>query len=216
MLPLDDPRWAALPDAYLTSGLPGLLRQLLEEAPHADPLGEGWEDWWERGGSGGRVWSLILHQGTVYPATIAAFPHLVRAVASLPPGHRAPWLSGLAELEAMRAVGTLHDPDGVVDAALEEAYHAALQAVVPLAVETLATHGRWPGGEVGTASMLALLAFARGDRRLGFVLARWWPYALVGTDREPVPLATLEQYEELTGKSTGDPWTFGVEEEGRV
>ncbi|QLG13266.1 hypothetical protein HLB42_20225 (plasmid) [Deinococcus sp. D7000] len=162
------------------------------------------------------MWSLILHQGTVYPATIAAFPHLVRAVASLPPGHRAPWFSGLAELEAMRAVGTLHDPDGVVDAALEEAYHAALQAVVPLAVETLTTHGRWPGGDVGTASTLALLAFARGDRRLGFMLARWWPYALVGTDREPVPLAALEQYEELTGTNTGGPWTCVVNEDGHV
>lgn len=212
MLPLDDLRWATLPDAYLTSDLPRLLQQLLDEAPHFEHSGKTWDHWWERPETGGQVWSLILHQGTVYPATIAAFPHLVRAVASLPPGQRASWLGALAELEAMRVVGTLHDPDGAVDATLEEAYHAALQYVVPLAVETLATPGRLPDGDVGTASVLALLAFARGDRRLGFVLSRWWPYAQVDTGSEPVPLAALAQYQEWTGTSSGGPWSSSADE----
>ncbi len=113
----------------------------------------------------------------------------------------------------MRVVGTLHDPDGMVDITLKEAYQAALQAVVPLAVETLNTQGRFPEGDVGTASVLALLAFARRDQPLGFVLSRWWPYAQVNTDSDPVPLAALAQYEEWTETSSGGPWSSSADQE---
>lgn len=71
MLPLDDARWSALSDAYgASSGIPILLAQ-------AEKLPEG---------TGGNVepyfslWSALCHQGDVYSASYAAFPHLVRIV----------------------------------------------------------------------------------------------------------------------------------------
>jgi len=71
MLPLDDPRWSKIDDAYgPASKIPHLLRDL-EKLPaiedfHAEPYHS--------------LWSALCHQGDVYPASYAAVPHLIRIV----------------------------------------------------------------------------------------------------------------------------------------
>ena len=75
MLSLDDPRWTTLQNAYgESSGIPKLIRQA-EGLP-------------EDGGSDAEpynsLWSALCHQGSVYPASYAALPHLVRIVEQNP------------------------------------------------------------------------------------------------------------------------------------
>ncbi len=71
MLPLDDPHWCELSDAYgPSSGIPKLLADaeaLAEETDHnTEPYFS--------------LWSALCHQGDVYSASYAALPHLVRII----------------------------------------------------------------------------------------------------------------------------------------
>jgi hypothetical protein len=76
MLPLDSPRWKELRHAYGSAEhVPALLRALAAEAtPHysGDPAQarENPTPWEE-------VYSSLCHQGSIYSATYAAFPHIV-------------------------------------------------------------------------------------------------------------------------------------------
>ncbi len=69
MLSLDSHRWTDLSQAYGTAGdIPGLIKAIAESDPaemrkHPTP----WKE----------VWNSLWHQGSVYPATYAAVPHLV-------------------------------------------------------------------------------------------------------------------------------------------
>jgi hypothetical protein len=72
-LPLDSPRWSELDHAYgKAAGIPALLRHL-ESFPPSSPDDEPWFS----------LWSALAHQGDVYPASFAAVPHVVRALAAL-------------------------------------------------------------------------------------------------------------------------------------
>lgn len=74
MLSLDSPRWSELRHAYgPASDTPGLLQQL---ALVPESGGET-EPWFA-------LWSSLAHQGDVYPATFAAVPYVVQALASAP------------------------------------------------------------------------------------------------------------------------------------
>ena len=73
-LPLDSPRWAELDHAYgKAHDTPALLAQL-EAFPSSLDNAEPWYS----------LWSSLAHQGDVYPASFAAVPHVVRALAIAP------------------------------------------------------------------------------------------------------------------------------------
>lgn len=74
MLSLDDPRWSELQHAYgFASDIPGLLRQLTD-TPSSENDKEPWIS----------LWSALAHQDDVYPASFAAVPHVIAALASSP------------------------------------------------------------------------------------------------------------------------------------
>ncbi len=75
MLALDDPRWGELRQAYgPADGIPEILRTL----ERGDSVSGGAEDVWDD------IWSSLCHQGTVYTASYAAVPHIVRIGAAVP------------------------------------------------------------------------------------------------------------------------------------
>jgi hypothetical protein len=88
MLDLHSARWHDLEHAYGSAGdIPDLLRQLPTAAVRS-PDGER-EPWFT-------LWSALCHQGDVYPASFAAFPHIIAAAQLDAPGPEAettrPWL----------------------------------------------------------------------------------------------------------------------------
>lgn len=197
MLSLDDPRWETLYSCYGEKSVPGLLQQLMVASLplSREPRPTLWDD----------LLSELEHQATLYPVTIAAMPYLVRLAARVEPAERAEWLSEIAGMEAVRTLGIVYDPQGQITPDLITAYEQSLRDVVPLVQETLAAGPKWGSGrpEANMATLLSLLAFAYGERRLGLLLARWWPYAETSSEQEPLPLASLKQYEELTGDIRG-------------
>lgn len=190
MVPLDDPRWETLHSCYGEKSVSGLLQQLMI-APLPLPRPTLWDD----------LLSELEHQGTLYPATIAAMPHLVRLITRVQPAERGEWLSCIAGIEAMRTVGNVYDPQGQITPDLIAAYEQSLRDVVPLVQETLTAGSKPQYGttEANTASLLSLLAFTYGERRLGYLLSRWWPYAQSLTGEELIPVGDLKYYEEMTG-----------------
>jgi len=194
MLALDDPRWDTLSSCYGGWPVADLLERLLTESfplPHVEHRPTLWD----------QLFSELYHQGTLYPATIAAMPHLVRIVARVEPRQRTEWLSLIADIEAMRTVGNVYDPQEQLTPDLVNAYEETFLEVTVLAQETIAAGG-WRESvrsESSLAALLSLSAFASGERRLGYLLSRWWPYAETHTARGLLPLASLEKYEDLTG-----------------
>jgi hypothetical protein len=76
VLPLDSPEWSSLQHAYgSASDIPPLLRSVASDVASSGAA-EG-TPWFE-------LWSALCHQGDVYPASFAAVPHLVEALASDP------------------------------------------------------------------------------------------------------------------------------------
>lgn len=79
MLDLDDPRWGELTHAYGSATgechIPDFLR-MLEANPNKRDYSADLDDPWSL------LWGSICHQGSVYSASYAAVPHLVR-IASL-------------------------------------------------------------------------------------------------------------------------------------
>jgi hypothetical protein len=120
-LPLDSPRWSELDHAYgKAAGIPALLRQL-ESFP---PLGPDDEPWFS-------LWSALAHQGDVYPASFAAVPHVVRALAMAPDRAGAVYLQFPAWVEICRK-----RQDVPVPPDLRDAYAAALAALPRLVAAT--------------------------------------------------------------------------------
>ncbi|WP_211371792.1 hypothetical protein [Marilutibacter maris] len=74
MLNLDSPRWSELQHAYGSAAdIPGRLREL-RDMPEAKGDSEPWFG----------LWSALAHQGDVFPASFAALPHVVDALAGQP------------------------------------------------------------------------------------------------------------------------------------
>lgn len=70
MIPLDDPKWKEIPDAYNQGGkIPNLLRQLqADPSPQKDYKNEPWFS----------LWSSLCHQDDIYLASYAAVPHIIQ------------------------------------------------------------------------------------------------------------------------------------------
>ena len=116
MLPLDDPHWSSLADAYgAASGIPDLLRALAVD-PRPKP-GYQAEPWFS-------LWSGLCHQDDVYTASYAAVPHIV-AIATGAPG---PIDFSFFMLPAAIEIARNKGRGPTVPAELAPAYHAALTA----------------------------------------------------------------------------------------
>jgi hypothetical protein len=143
-LPLDSPRWSELDHAYgKAAGIPALLRQL-ESFPPSGPDDEPWFS----------LWSALAHQGDVYPASFAAVPHVVRALATAPDRAGAVYLQFPAWVEICRK-----RQDVAVPPDLRDAYAAAL-AALPRLVAASAVRA-WDDEFLACA--LAALAAVKGS-----------------------------------------------------
>lgn len=149
VLPLDDPRWSGLVNAYGASDdLTALLAELPSLPPDEGPEAEPYFS----------LWSALCHQGDIYPASFAAVPHIVRAIAHDP--RKAPWtlFLMLACIEIARAKG--RGPEIPDD--LRADYFTALAAVPGLVAD--ASRGDWDHWYCGAA--LSAIAAAKGHARL--------------------------------------------------
>ena len=145
MVPLDSPQWSALRHAYgPAADLPPLLRSVASDVARSD-AGEG-TPWFE-------LWSALCHQGDVYPASFAAVPHLVDAVA-LDPVHASYNFFLLpAAIEVARITRKTPVPQE-----LQAAYFDSLKRLSLLAAQTLSRS--WDN--TLCRSVLAALAAGKG------------------------------------------------------
>lgn len=140
-LPLDSPRWHALHHAYGQAGdIPALLARLAD-LPAADD-----EPW-------SALWSALAHQDDVYPASFAAVPHVVRALAAAPARADAIYFQFPTVIEICRQHQAIAVPDD-----LSTAYAAALAALPGLVAA--ASVRAWDDDFLACA--LAAIAAAKG------------------------------------------------------
>jgi hypothetical protein len=144
MLDLDSPRWSQLQHAYgPASDIPDLLRQL-ETLPAAEDESTPWSS----------LWSSLAHQGDVYPASFAAVPHVVRALAADPGRADCAFFQFPAWVEICRQKKAVPVPPDLTPAYLE-----AL-AQLPALVATAASR-EWEPGFLCCA--LSAVAAAKGQ-----------------------------------------------------
>lgn len=106
MLSLDSDRWSELKHAYgAASDIPVLLRQL-----DTIPAAEGDQEPWFS------LWSALAHQGDVYPASFAAVPHIVKALASAPLTADSTYLQFPAWVEICRSKNQVPVPEDLAPA----------------------------------------------------------------------------------------------------
>lgn len=151
MLPLSSPEWSRLQHAYGSAeNLPALLQQL-NGFPSSDGSTEPWFT----------LWSSLMHQGDVYPASFAAVPHVVSALASAPNRAGFDYFLFPACVEVARVKGSVALP-----VALAPSYTAAL-ARLPLLAAQVARPGL---DHTLGQSALAAFAAAIGDVALARLL----------------------------------------------
>jgi hypothetical protein len=149
MLSLDSARWTELTDAYgRASNIPRLIRDLQRYPPGDDERAEPYFS----------LWSALCHQGTAYPASFAAFPHLVDALEKQPT--RAPWtlylLVGAIETSRSQVDDAPVPPD------LASEYFEALAKVPQIAMRAAVE----PWDELRCRVILGCVAAAKGHSRL--------------------------------------------------
>src|ERR1700712_5222894 len=119
MLGLESPRWSELTHAYgSASDIPELLRQLAAFPSSQDNA----EPWFS-------LWSALAHQGDVYPASFAAVPHVIAALASSPNTASEAYFHFPAWVEICRHKNAVEISDD-----LKVAYFDALQRIPGLLV----------------------------------------------------------------------------------
>ena len=145
VLGLEDPRWSELAHAYGSAGdIPALLLQL-ESLPAAVRDAEPWFS----------LWSALAHQGEVYPASFAAVPYVVGALASAPENADATYFQFPAWVECCRVRRNMEVPSELVDA-----YQSALARLPFLVAEA----SRRPWKDDGFMQCaLAAIAAAKGQ-----------------------------------------------------
>jgi hypothetical protein len=117
LLSLKSPRWSELQHAYgPASDIPPLLDQL-SGLPTSEDNSEPWFT----------LWSALAHQGNVYPASFAAVPHVVHALASAPDKAEFTYFQFPAWVEVCRKKTGVEIPED-----LQTAYFAALSKLPSL------------------------------------------------------------------------------------
>lgn len=151
MLELSSPRWGELHDAYGTAAnIPELLRQL-SRLPRDDGDAEPWFS----------LWSALAHQGDVYPASFAAVPHVIAALASSPGTASEAYFHFPAWVEICRHKNAVEIPGD-----LRVAYFDALQRIPGL----LANAANKPWSAAFTTCALSATAAAKGQHELAEAL----------------------------------------------
>jgi hypothetical protein len=148
MLALDSPRWAELDQAYGTAeDIPRLIAHL-DETGDADRR----ELWFG-------LWSTLCHQGTVYLASYAAVPHLVRFAGARGPVESAEALHLVGAIE----LGRLTPAAPSVPDDLADDYRQALEEMPGIVAARVGE----PWDRDTTQVLSAVLAIAKGHVRLG-------------------------------------------------
>ena len=112
MLPLESPRWSELQHANgAASDIPSLLHKLLAFPDETSYENEPWFT----------LWSVLTHQGDVFPASFAAVPHVIAALATGPSRASMSYFFLPATVEVARISGRVEIP-----VELQQAYFAAL------------------------------------------------------------------------------------------
>ena len=152
MLQLDSPRWSELRHAYgCASNIPGLLGQLAAfpaEATYQD------EPWFT-------LWSSLYHQGDIYPASFAAVPYIVAALARDPARASFSYFLLPACIEVARAESIVAVPPDI-----EPSYGAALLQLPQL----VATASRPNWGHSLCMAALAATAASTGNHQAARLL----------------------------------------------
>jgi hypothetical protein len=144
MLSLDSARWQELGHAYGAAGdIPALLLQL-QVLPDVSGDDEPWFT----------LWSALAHQGDVYPASFAAVPHVVDALARAPARADACYFQFPAWVEICRVKKGVEVPDD-----LQVAYFGSLSRLPELAAA--AADRPWDPAFLGC--VLAAIAAAKGQ-----------------------------------------------------
>jgi hypothetical protein len=155
MLALDSPRWHALEHARGDGGdIPALLRQL--EALRPFPPSQAEEELWDL------LWDRLEHQFTVFDASYAAVPHLIRITALSNDAPHYNFFLLPAAIEISRGLGYGRPlPDD-----LTTAYHHAIQQLPHLASQFASV----PWDENLTRSIATAVAVAKGHILLADII----------------------------------------------
>jgi hypothetical protein len=147
VLSLESERWSELQHAYGSAkDVPILLKQL-----HGLPESNGEAEPWFS------IWSALAHQGDVYPASFAAVPHVVGALASAPSKAGEAFFQFPAWVEICRAKNQIKIP-----ADLQDAYFESLAQLPGLAAQALGSR-REPGF---LACALSAIAASQGQHAI--------------------------------------------------
>jgi hypothetical protein len=158
MLLLNDPRWAALSDAY--GGASGVSKLLAEAEALPPDSGSNAEPYFT-------LWSALCHQGDVYSASYAALPHLVRIVEANPEKFRWTLLALVQAIETARLEG--RGPPIPND--LRDAYIKALERLPSVAAILM----RANVSELELRVILSACASAKGFASLGEAITELTP-----------------------------------------
>lgn len=152
MRDLESSFWSELRHAYgAASDIPMLLRPLSNFPSEASPQDEPWFT----------LWSSLCHQGDVYPASFAAVPHIVQALALNPARATLSYFLLPACIEVARATKGI-----MVAPPFEADYFAALAQLPSLAAS--AAQPKWDKSLCEAA--LAATAVATGHHAIAQLL----------------------------------------------
>jgi hypothetical protein len=144
VLSLQSARWSELQHAYgHAANIPSLLERL-RELPESEGEAEPWFT----------LWSALAHQGDVYPASFAAVPHVIAALATAPARADASFFQFPAWVEICRAKNGVAVPED-----LRASYSEALARLPSLVAQAAAVP--WEPGFAACA--LAAVAAAKGQ-----------------------------------------------------
>jgi hypothetical protein len=145
VLALDAPRWATLQHAYgPAADVPPLLRAVAAN-PAVSSSADG--PWYN-------LWSALCHQGDVYPASFAAVPHIVQALAANADGACFDFFLFPASIEVARNRRNVLVPED-----LRSDYHHAIERIPTLASAASAR----PWDATMCRSVLAAVAAAKSQ-----------------------------------------------------
>ena len=162
MLPLDDPRWAALNHRNWSDGqagapdapfIPDELRYLLDHPTDRERFSD--------------MWPYLCSEDTAWPASYAAVPYLVTIARSLPLAERDDYLyvvGFVAMCSGELGSTTRGLPDDIVDA-----YRQALPEALTLLAEVL---GAVKHDQTDTRYLLAAIAALKGHGDYAEILNR--------------------------------------------
>ena len=125
--------WKKLVHAYGSAGnIPSLLEQL---SSFPDESSYGLEPWYS-------LWSSLYHQGTIYSASIAAVPEIVKHLATAPQKATFRFFALPVSIEIARAKGGVVVPEELSADYFESIHALALMAAKSVGIESGPLMGR--------------------------------------------------------------------------